>query len=115
MLAADGWVADGNYHSKLGDLVLERAEVVVWLDLPLRTCLRRVLRRTVARIRDDVELWSGNRESWRGGFFGWNALIPWTIRSHIRRRLTWARRFERFDVVRLRSQEEVDAWLARYV
>src|SRR5436190_8764193 len=31
-LDADGWVADGGYHGKLGDLVLERAELVVWLD-----------------------------------------------------------------------------------
>ena len=28
-----GWVVDGNYESSLGDLVLERADTVVWLDL----------------------------------------------------------------------------------
>ena len=66
-----GWVMDGNYESSLGDLVLERADTVVWLDLPLPVALSRVTRRTIGRIRTREELWSGNRESWRGGFFGW--------------------------------------------
>src|SRR3954451_1991807 len=39
-----GWVVDGNYDSKLGELVLERAELIVWLDLPLATKLRRLAR-----------------------------------------------------------------------
>ena len=47
---ASGWVVDGTYRSKLGDLVLERADIVVWLDLPRRVWLPRLLRRTVSRI-----------------------------------------------------------------
>src|SRR5919198_3089323 len=48
-VATDGesWVIDGNYDSKLGDLVLERAATVVWLALPLRVALSRVKRRTI--------------------------------------------------------------------
>ena len=38
------WVADGNYTGKLGDLVLERADLVVWLDLPLPTIAPRLWR-----------------------------------------------------------------------
>ena len=30
----DGWVIDGNYESKLGELVLGQADTIVWLDLP---------------------------------------------------------------------------------
>ena len=73
--APDGWVIDGNYESKLGDLVLGAAERIVWLDPPLRVALRRLWRRTLTRIRHDVELWSGNRESWRGGFWGRDSLF----------------------------------------
>ena len=51
VLAADGWVIDGAYRGKLGDLVLRSADVVVWLDLPIRVWLPRLLRRTVRRIR----------------------------------------------------------------
>ncbi|TQN32852.1 hypothetical protein FHX37_2837 [Haloactinospora alba] len=32
--AADAWVVDGNYRSKIGTLVWERADTVVWLDPP---------------------------------------------------------------------------------
>ena len=110
----DGWVVDGNYDSKLGDLVLARADTVVWLDLPLRVALTRVTRRTIRRIHTGQELWSGNRESWRGGFFGWESMFVWTIRSHFRqRRLRPARlaRHPDLRVVRLRSAREIDRWL----
>src|ERR671939_1081097 len=104
--AGDGWVVDGNYDSKLGDLVLGRADTVVGLDLPLRVALTRVTRRTIRRIRLGEELWSGNRESWRGGFFGWESMFVWTIRSHLRHRRARAERLARHShlrVVRLRS------------
>src|ERR671927_754638 len=104
--AVDGWVVDGNYDSKLGELVLERADTVVWLDLPLRVALTRVTRRTIRRIRTREELWSGNRESWRGGFLGWESMFVWTIRSHLRNRRARAERLQRqsaLQVVRLRS------------
>src|ERR687887_1422021 len=110
-----GWVVDGNYDSKLGDLVLERADTVVWLDVPLRVALTRVTRRTIRRIRAGEELWSGNRESWRGGFLGWESMFVWTIRSHLRNRRVRAGRFERrpnLRVVRLRSAREVESYLS---
>ena len=36
IVASDSWVIDGAYRHKLGDLVLDAADVVVWLDLPIR-------------------------------------------------------------------------------
>src|ERR671934_546543 len=111
----DGWVVDGNYESKLGDLVLRRADTVVWLDLPLRVALTRVTRRTIRRIRTGEELWSGNRESWRGGFIGWESMFVWTIRSHIKRRRAVPRQLARHpgvQVVRLRTAREVERYLS---
>jgi adenylate kinase family enzyme len=109
-----GWVVDGNYESKLGDLVLEQADTVVWLDVPLRVALSRVTRRTIRRIRANEELWNGNRESWRGGFFGWESMFVWTIRSHLKRRRHVPVQLSRqpsLRVVRLRSPEEVERYL----
>ncbi len=111
----DSWVVDGNYHGKLGTFVLERADTVVWLDLPLRTCLIRLWHRTLHRIRDDAELWNGNRETWRGAFWGRESLFWWTVRHHGARRRRWPARFAglpRLDVVRLGTPREVDAYLA---
>ena len=34
--APQGWVIDGNYEVKLGDIVIEAADTIVWLDLPFR-------------------------------------------------------------------------------
>ena len=112
----NGWVVDGNYDSKLGDLVLDSADTVVWLDLPLRVALTRVTRRTIRRIRTGEELWSGNRESWRGGFFGWESMFIWTIRSHLRHRRTRAGRLARYPhlrVVRVRSARDVESYLKK--
>src|SRR6188472_2575998 len=48
----DGWVTDGNYVGKLGTLLVDRADTIVWLDLPLPTLVRRMWSRTTGRIRD---------------------------------------------------------------
>jgi adenylate kinase family enzyme len=116
-LAGDGWVCDGLYESKLGTLVFERADTVVWLDLPLPVLLRRLWRRTGARIRDDVELWSGKKESWRNALVGRESLFVWTVRRHRRLRRDLPRllaepKLAHLEVARLRSESEVAAWLA---
>ena len=110
--APDGWVIDGNYEGKLGNTLIGAADTIVWLDLPLGTKLRRVWRRTRHRIRDDVELWSGNKETWRNALWGRESLFVWMIRGHFRHRRTWPALYAgdpRF--VRLRSVGEARAWL----
>lgn len=109
---APGWVVDGNYDSKLGALVLERAELIVWLDLPLPTKLARLARRTFVRWIRREELWNGNRESLKGAFWGPESLFRWAFSSHFRHRADWPRSLEGRAVVRLRSPSEVEVWLA---
>ncbi len=41
IVTGDAWVIDGSYRMKLGDLVLDAADTVVWLDLPRRVWLPR--------------------------------------------------------------------------
>jgi adenylate kinase family enzyme len=114
--ALDGWVADGNYSGSLGSLVLERAELLVWLDLPLRVCLRRIWSRTWRRIRTREELWTAkNQETLRATFFSRDSLFLWTLKAHFRHRRDWPARFAaqpHLEVVRLRTHRDVDRWLA---
>jgi adenylate kinase family enzyme len=110
--APDGWVIDGNYEGKLGELVLAEADTIVWLDPPFRVKARRLWRRTARRIREDVELWSGNKETWRNVLWGREALFWWMVRGHFRHRREWPSKFAgdpRF--VRLPTVEEAQDWL----
>jgi adenylate kinase family enzyme len=112
--APNGWVIDGNYDPKLGETVVGEADAIVWLDPPLRLKLRRLWRRTSHRIRDDVELWNGNKESWRNALWGRDSLFGWMLRTHVRQRRQWPRRFGGDPrLVRLRSDAEARSWLER--
>ena len=53
------WVVDGNYSS-VRDIVWERADTVVWFDLPYVAVMARTIRRTVRRTVGRQELWNGN-------------------------------------------------------
>jgi adenylate kinase family enzyme len=109
----DGWVTDGTYRSMLGDLVLERAEIAVWLDLPVPLIMWRLLRRTYVRRRDKVVLWNGNVEggSWREqiGYLLWPALK----RAYANRRSVPERfaRHPHLSTHRLRSDRDVRAFV----
>jgi len=108
-----GWVVDGNYDSKLGNLLLDRADLIIWLDLPLRTKLSRVVARSFRRWWLQEELWNGNRENLSTAFLGKEALLPWTVQAHFRHRRTWPLQFRGRAVTRLQDPQEVTRWLAQ--
>jgi adenylate kinase family enzyme len=117
VLDQERWVVDSDYRRKLGTLVLERADTVVWLDLPLRVCLRRLWARTSRRLRGQEELWNGNRESLRGAFWGRESLFWFAIRKHRSQRRDLPKLLARpelahLQLVRLRTSREVTRWLA---
>ncbi len=111
VLSGEGWVIDGGYRRKIGNLVFEQADVVVWIDLPIHVWLPRLVRRTVRRWRHHEELWNGNRETLRDAIGGRDALIPYAVRAHFSRRRRYPDTLEPFNVVRLRTQAEVDAFV----
>ena len=57
-----GWIIDGNYLSKLGGLVLDQADVVIWFNLPRRIVMYRIIKRSLYRAFTRQQLWNGNRE-----------------------------------------------------
>jgi adenylate kinase family enzyme len=111
---SDGWVLDGSYQQKLGDLVLRRADTLVWLDQPLPLVLRRLITRAVKDIVTKRDLFNGNRQTWRFAFWGRESLVGYAIRQHFRRRREWPGTFAAHPdlaVVRLTSPRAVERWL----
>ena len=110
---SSGWVIDGNHDSKLGGTVIDAVDTIVWLDLPLRITLPRLWRRTMYRLRNDIELPGGNRETWRGHFASRESLFIWAVRARRKHRRLWPERFGNDPrLVRLRSDAEALRWLA---
>ncbi len=111
-----GWVVDGNYRSRVADLLAD-ADTYVWLDYPRRVVMFRVVRRTLGRVALRRQLWNGNRESWRF-IVNWNPetnIIMWSWTQHSACRLqyeTAAAQGDKRAWVRLRNPKEAEAWLA---
>jgi adenylate kinase family enzyme len=112
------WVVDGNY-STVRDIVWQRADTVVWFDLPYAVVMARTIRRTLRRVVTRQELWNGNKEPW-SNLCSWKpekSIIAWAATRHkvYRQRYGEAEhdpRWAGLDFVRLGSQRRADAFLA---
>ena len=82
VVAGDGWVVDGGYQRKLGTMVPEAADTLIWLDLPLHVSMLRTIRRSLGRVLRRAELWNGNRETLRGLCWGRESLLGWSVTQH---------------------------------
>lgn len=115
--AGDGWVVDGNYRAVVREgPVWQRADTVVWLDLPKRQTLRQVTWRAMRRAITREELWNGNRER-LAHHLQWDGLIFWALRTHgIYKReyesLLARPEHQHLRVVHLRHPREARRWLA---
>jgi adenylate kinase family enzyme len=107
----DRWVIDGMLERQLGDFISARIDLIVWLDLPLALSLLRTTRRSLRRLIRRETLWNGNVEPWHGLFWGWDSLLVYAVRKHVRDRRAWPTRPQREKILRLRSPAAVSAWL----
>jgi adenylate kinase family enzyme len=118
-VAGERWVIDGNYTSNVKDLVWARADTVVWLDLPRRTVMRRIIWRSFQRAARRVELWNGNRERWRNLFSvdKEESVVAWAWQTHAATRAKLAAAMAdpahaKLHFVRLKNPAEVRRFLA---
>jgi adenylate kinase family enzyme len=118
-----GWVVDGNYRRFVVEgPVWQRADTVVWLDLPRRTVMRQVIARTVRRAVTREVLWNGNREP-ISNFVSLDPddnIILWTWVKYdefVQRYLDAMAdpRWREISFVRLRSHAEARRWLESIV
>jgi adenylate kinase family enzyme len=109
------WVCEDQYHNYIGDLLWGYADTVVWLDLPRRTVIWRVLRRSLWRVTTRQRLWNDNRETWRAMFFSSTHPARWAWTQHHRRRQETVERIARHPqvtVVCLTSALEAKRWVS---
>ena len=116
-VAGESWVMDGNYSSTARDIVWDRATTLIWLNYPFRVVFWRALRRTVLRVANQEELYSGNRETFRHSFLSRESIILWAITTYHRRRREYRRIldegvFPHLRVIELRSPAEAEALAA---
>ncbi len=71
----EGWVIDGDTVDTSGAELTDRADTVVWLDLPFRTVFHRIVARTFRRVRSRTQVCGENYETWRTAVFSRNSLI----------------------------------------
>ena len=115
--AGERWVAAGNYRSGAQATTWPRAELFVWLDLPLSLTLRRMVRRTWRRWRTRELLWGSNVENPWQHLRLWEYdknLFTFTVLYHRSRRAEYERamaepRWAHARWVRLRSPAEIEA------
>lgn len=110
--AGPRWVTEEQYHAYLGDLLWQRADTLIWLDLPRATVMWRVVRRSLRRAVTRQDLWNGNRE----GFRDWLSPehpIRWAWAHHARKQRAAAERISRhphLTVIHLSSARAIHRW-----
>jgi adenylate kinase family enzyme len=118
-IACDSWVIAGNYSTQQG-ISWPLADTIIWLDLPLRTVLRRCVVRTCQRYRSQELLWGTNRENFWEHLMLWDqnkSLFTYTLVNHRSKRKRFQAemrdpRWSHITFVRLRSTKEVEEWKA---
>jgi adenylate kinase family enzyme len=108
------WVIEWQY-AQVRELLLRRADILIWLDHRRWTVTHRVVRRTVRRRIHHIELWNGNVEPpLRTIFTNRDNIIRWSWRTHDKRRreaLEVAHGANGPLVVRLAGQRQVNTWV----
>lgn len=109
------WAVCGN-QSKLRQLIWPKAQMIIWLDLPIYTCLFRVFKRSLRLYLSGESYCNGNRET-LGRLFGPQSILWRVFSSYGRRKRCFTKEFCEQEkasstaYIRLRSPKEVDAFL----
>ena len=111
-LKADSWVLDGNYTRTI-PIKWKRTQMVVFLDLPFRTVLYRITKRSLLRGLRKEELWHGNKETVWKHFFTRDSMILWVIKTFYKNRKKYTELFKMTEYsyikfVRLRTKKGIE-------
>lgn len=110
----DAWVIDGNYRV-VRQLLWDRVDTIVWLDMPFIPVFLRMLWRTIRRIVTREELWNTNTEG-IDALIGQDSMPLWVIKTHKMRReeyppLLASPELNHVDIKVFRSLKKANNWI----
>jgi adenylate kinase family enzyme len=113
--AGSCWVTEWQY-TQVRAILAQRADLLVWLDLPRALVMRQLIRRTVRRRLGRQVLWNGNLEPpLRAILTDRDHIIRWAWSTHHKTATRVDALLEKHPnlvVVRLTSRSDVERWLA---
>ena len=113
--ARPSWVTEWQY-AQVRALLADRADLLVWLDLPRHVVMRQVVGRTLRRRLRNEELWNGNTEPPLWTFLtDREHIVRWAWSTHdltAERVSELRQRRPDLPVVRMRSRTDTERWLA---
>ena len=113
-----GWVVDGNYLDVVGLChVWPCADVLVWLDLPRRVGMRRAVSRTVVRCITREALWEARLVQSAVVLSPrslWSLWRRWPLYGLAIETAVADGRATHMRVARLRSDREIEDWIASF-
>jgi adenylate kinase family enzyme len=114
--SADVWVTEWQYP-EAREVLADRADTMLWLDVAAPVTMMRVVRRTVRRRLRDEELWNGNKEApLHTVFTDPEHIVRWAWRTrHLLRELVpeVEATHPELVIVRLRDSSDVDRFVTR--
>lgn len=115
LVATEEWVTEWQYDSAR-PLLIARADLLVWLDLPRRVVMSQIVRRTVRRRLRREPLWGVNLEPPLWTFFvNREHIVRWAWTTYpLSAQRVGQVRAERSElpVVRLSIRADVEKWLS---
>ena len=113
---SDSWVIAGSYEEHVRATVWEDINLIIWLDLPILTILRRLIKRSWHRWRTHELLWGTNYENFFKHFRIWSndSLLFWAVTQHAKKRrrmLALIGENHKVEIARLRSSKEIDSFI----
>jgi chloramphenicol 3-O-phosphotransferase len=115
-IAGDSWIVDGQY-TRAAPLLQARANVLVWLHLPLALSYFRICRRTWSRLVSGQLVCNGNRETLGRVFLRSDSLLIYALAQHRRNLRRMAGHWSSFSGARLELTDSTQlvercvAWL----
>jgi adenylate kinase family enzyme len=100
------WVVDGNY-SHLRNLLVSKADHIIWLNLPFYLVFWRSIKRSVGRIISGETICNGNKENITA-LLSKDGMPAWVIRSYNERRAYGAYlQSTQENIIELRSRQDI--------